>query len=74
VVLQLDALPVIPQVIVPAGAVAPVIPVTVAVYVIVPPSTGLAGEEATEIVGVAGATTIDSGEVGGNPAYTRSPL
>jgi len=53
---------------VPAGAVAPVIPVTVAVKVMVPPSRGLAGEDVTEMAGVAAATIIESGEVGGNPA------
>lgn len=67
-VLQVEVLPVTPHVIVPAGAVAPVIPVTVAEKVIVPPKTGLAGEVVTNMVGVAGATTIDSGDVGGNPA------
>ena len=65
---HVDALPVTPQVIVPAGAIAPVIPVTVAVNVIVPPNTGLAGEVVTAIVGVAAATTIERGDVGGNPA------
>ena len=65
---QVDALPVTPQLMDPAGAVAPVIPVTVAVYVIVPPSTGLTGVVAIKIVGVAGATTIESGDVGGSPA------
>jgi hypothetical protein len=48
---------------VPAGAVAPTIPVTVAVYVIVPPKTGLAGEVVIAIVGVALVTTRDIGLV-----------
>jgi len=49
------------HVIVPAGAVAPEIPVTVAVYVIVPPRTGLEGDVVTAIDGVAGATVSESG-------------
>ena len=47
---------------VPPGGVAPEIPVIVAVYVMVPPSTGLAGEVVTAIVGVAGATVSETGD------------
>ena len=49
---QLDACPEIAQFIVPVGAGAPETPVTVAVNVIDCPTVGLAGEEATEMVGV----------------------
>ena len=55
-VVQLDAAPEIFQVTLPAGAVAPTIPLTVAVKVIFPPKTGEAGDEVTAIVGVAGVT------------------
>jgi hypothetical protein len=44
------------HVIEPPGALAFVAPVTVAVYVIVPPKAGLNGEEEIEIVGVAAVT------------------
>jgi hypothetical protein len=49
---QVDACPEIAQFIVPVGAGAPETPVTVAVNVIDCPTVGLAGEEATEMVGV----------------------
>ena len=45
----------------PAGDVAPRTPVTVAVYVIVPPRTGLEGAVTTVTTGVAGATTMETG-------------
>lgn len=50
--MQVDACPEIAQFIVPVGAGAPETPVTVAVNVIDCPTVGLAGEEATEMVGV----------------------
>ena len=49
---QLDACPEIAQLTVPVGAGVPEAPVTVTVNVIDCPTTGLAGEDATEIVGV----------------------
>jgi hypothetical protein len=45
--------PEIAQVRVPPGALAPEIPVTVAVYVMVPPKSGESGDEVTAMVGVA---------------------
>ena len=65
-VLQPPAAPVKVQFTVPAGAFAPVMPVTVAVNVIVPPNAGLAGELATVIVGVAIVTVSDCADDVGN--------
>ena len=53
---QAEAAPVMLQVTLPAGAVAPTIPLTVAVKVIFPPKTGEAGEVVIAMVGVAGVT------------------
>ena len=61
---QVEVLPLMVQSTDPAGAVAPTIPETVAVKVIVPPKTGLAGDDATEIVGVALVTVMVIGAVG----------
>ena len=71
---QLEAAPVTFHVTDPAGAVAPEIPVTVAVYVIVPPRTGLEGSVFIAIVGVALATTTETAVVGANGEYVLSPL
>jgi predicted thioesterase len=62
------------QPIVPAGARAPVIPVTVAVKVIDPPKTGLDGDVVTVIEGVAGRTVTESGEVADSEEKLESPL
>ena len=61
---QVEVLPLIVQSTEPAGAVAPTIPETVAVNVMVPPKTGLAGDVATAIVGVALVTVIVIGADG----------
>lgn len=66
--------PEILQAIVPAGASAPVTPVTVAVKVIVPPRTGLEGADVTTIDGVAGMTVTESGEAADKAAKLTSPL
>jgi hypothetical protein len=58
-----EAAPLIFHETVPAGAVAPTIPLTVAVKVIDPPKTGEAGEVVIAIVGVALVTTTESGGV-----------
>jgi hypothetical protein len=63
---QALAAPVKVQFTVPAGAFAPVIPVTVAVNVIVPPNAGLAGELVMVIVGVATVTVRDCAADVGN--------
>ena len=65
-VLHTLAAPVTVQFTVPAGAFAPVMPVTVAVNVIVPPNAGLAGELVTVIVGVATVTVSDCADDVGN--------
>jgi len=44
------------------GAVAPRMPVTVAVYVKVPPKLGFDGDETTATIGVARVTTIEVGD------------
>jgi len=62
------------QPIVPAGASAPVAPVTVAVKVIDPPRTGLEGEVVTTIEGVAARTVTESGETAESAAKLESPL
>ena len=46
---------------VPVGALAPERPVIVAVYVIVPPSTGLDGADVTTTVGATALTTMETG-------------
>ena len=61
------------QAMVPPGAAAPVMPVTVAVKVIVPPNTGLTTGTDTAIVGVAAVTTIDAGAVGASAVKMVSP-
>jgi len=58
--------PVIAQVIVPPGALAPVTPVTVAVKVTVPPNNGEEGALTTAIVGVALPTVTVCTAVVGN--------
>ena len=63
---HVEVVPLIVQSTDPAGAVAPTIPETVAVKVIVPPKTGLAGEVVTRMVGVALVTvtvTADDGAI-----------
>ena len=62
------------QPIVPAGASAPVAPVTVAVNVTVPPRTGLEGDVVTAIDGVAGLTVTESGDAADSAAKLESPL
>ena len=59
---QSDPAPEILQLTEPEGGVAPSTPLTVAVYVIVPPKIGLAGEVVIAIVGVALATLTVIGE------------
>ena len=63
---QVDPAPVIDQATVPPGALAPVSPLTVAVYVIVPPKIGLTGEDVTAIVGVAAVTVSEDGADAGS--------
>ena len=70
---QVDAAPVTLHVKVPAGAVAPTIPETVAVNVMASPNAGVDGEYVTAIVGVALATTTEIGEVVGRDAKFPSP-
>ena len=60
---QVEAAPVIVHATLPAGAVAPTIPLTVAVKVIFPPNNGLAGELVIAMVGVAAVTIFESGGV-----------
>jgi len=62
------------QPIVPAGASAPVAPVTVAVKVIDPPRTGLEGEVVTAMDGVAARTVTESGDAAEIAAKLESPL
>jgi len=62
------------QPIVPAGASAPVAPVTVAVKVIDPPRTGLEGDDVTDIEGVAATTVTESGNAAEIAAKLESPL
>ena len=59
---QVEAAPVTFQLTDPAGALAPTIPLTVAVKVRVSPKTGAAGAVVTAIVGVALVTLTLSGE------------
>ena len=61
---QVEVVPLMVQSTDPAGAVAPTIPETVAVNVMVPPKIGLAGEDATRIVGVALVTVTVTGADG----------
>ena len=63
---QDEVAPLILQVSVPPGAVAPEIPVTVAVKVIVPPKIGFEGELVTAIVGVACVTVTEVAVVAGS--------
>jgi len=60
---QVEVVPLIFQSTEPPGAVAPTIPLTVAVNVMVPPKTGLAGVEVRSMVGVAFVTVTDTGGV-----------
>ena len=71
---QVEVVPLIVQSTDPPGAVAPIIPETVAVKVIVPPKTGLAGEVVTRIVGVALVTVTVTGEEGASDEYVVFPL
>ena len=72
---HVDAVPLIAiaHAIEPAGGFAPVIPVTVAVKVIVPPKTGLAGADVTVIVGLAFETIRETAEVGASTEKLISP-
>jgi len=70
---QTEVAPLMFHVTEPPGAVAPTIPVTVAVNVMVLPNTGVAGEVVMAIVGVAFPTTTESGEVIGSGAKFPSP-
>ena len=71
--MHVEAAPVTPQVNVPAGAVAPTIPVIVAVKVSESPRAGFDGEVVTAIVGVALATTTAMGVVVARGAKLPSP-
>ena len=68
VLIQLLAAPEIAHVTEPAGAVAPTIPLTVLINVMVPPNIGESGEYVTTSVGVARPTTTDCGVVAGSAA------
>ena len=70
---QVEVAPLIVHITEPPGAVAPTIPLTVAVKVIVLPNTGVAGEVVIAIVGVAFPTITESGEVIGSAAKFPSP-
>ena len=70
---QVVAAPETFQVRVPAGAVAPTIPETVAVKVTASPNAGVVGEVVIAIVGVALATTTGIGVVVARAAKLPSP-